>query len=497
MEDKNIQATKWVSLHSHGHHSFLDGLKSPKDTVALAKERGQTSVCITDHGNTVSIIPFYKECLDQGLKFIPGCEFYITPENRTYLDKEPQDRKRHHITVLAKNDQGYKNLCKLSTLSFTKGFYYKPRIDLELLKTYKEGLIVLSGCSNSVLSEYLYTDNFDEARRYLKMMKEEFGEDFYGETMVHYLPNFHKYHSEEENYTDKEGNKVFYLKNLYFKHKELCKELGIKRVITDDSHYLVPEDLKVHETAVSIGTAANYNDEDRLTFKDWDLSAQDPDYVEKICKEQDDEELILSSIEIQNKCSFNFKLGEYKFPVFRTPNGETEQEYLRQEVFKGIKRRNYDNYNETKVLSQEIKERIQMELSTIEEMGFSGYLLMVQDSILWAKQHMPVGPGRGSSSGSLVCYLLGITNVDPMIDPKSFLFVRFLNKARISLPDIDTDYAYNRIAMQYFMKRWNSPTSIYEINGKEYDNNQLVILSTGERKFVDELKVGDEIESIL
>lgn len=450
-----------VSLHNHGCFSVLDGLSRYEDIVKLAVERGQSAAAITEHGNISGIIEFYRRCKEADIKPILGQEFYICPEGRKLTDRDPElDRRRHHITILAKNNEGYKNLCKLSSIAKIQGDYYKPRIDLPTLFKHKEGLIVMSGCAVSQLNFYVesYLGNNDrpdsngleKARNYLKKMKEELGDDFYVE-QVWLRPTGldNPYDKKKAEEAGKEYLSIIDRQNLMNEQTTiLAKELGIKRVMTGDAHYAYPKDKESHETLLCIGTMSDKNDPSRLTFVDQDLSIPSAEAMYNRAKELNDFELVESQGEIIDKVDLELTLGEYHVPKFPIPKGiimegkeiDTEAQYLRYLTFKGYKEKHYEE--KWKHKKAEVIAEIKKELSVIDKMGFNGYFLIVQEYVNWARANgILVGPGRGSAAGSVVVYLIGITSIDPMEYPDLMIFERFLNPDRYSMPDIDMDFS--------------------------------------------------------
>lgn len=445
--------TKVVNLHQHTTYSVLDGLATVSEIVDLAVERGQVAAAITDHGVIDGIIPFYQECKAKGIKPILGEEFYVTPEGRSMFDKDKDlDRARHHLIVLAKNNTGYKNLCKLSSLATIDGFYYKPRIDLETLFKHKEGLIVTSGCYASQLSAYLKEEDYQKAAAYCKKMQAEFGDDFYIEEV--WLRSSGKVNPRDEI----EGKKsIVERQDIVNKRATaLSKKLGIKRVLTLDAHYARKEDQEAHEVLVTIGTGDYLDNPSRLSFIDFWEDIASPDEMIIHANEINDPELLLSQAEIVDKVNLDLDfIGKHHFPAFPTEDGLSEKDYLRRLVMRGVIRRNYYNYNETHTLPKEIIDRLSMELKIIDEMGYNGYHLIVQDYVMWAKTHgVIVGPGRGSAAASVVCYLLGITEVDPMQYDDLMMFQRYLNPKRISMPDIDVDFSDRQVVEDYFKNKW-------------------------------------------
>lgn len=460
-ERSKFDPKRITNLHQHGCFSALDGLSRYEDIVKLAVERGQSAAAITEHGNISGIVDFYRRCKEAGIKPILGQEFYICPEERRFTDRDPEiDRRRHHITILAKNKEGYKNLCKLSSIAKIEGDYYKPRIDLPTLFKYKEGLVVMSGCAVSQLNFYVesYLGNNDnpdpngleKARNYLKKMKEELGEDFYVE-QVWLRPTGldNPYDKKKAEEAGKKYLSIIDRQNLMNEQTTiLAKELGIKRVMTGDAHYAYPKDKESHETLLCIGTASDKDDPSRLTFVDQDLSIPSAEAMYNRAKELNDFELVESQGEIIDKVDLELTLGEYHVPKFPIPEGiimegkeiTTESQYLRYLTFKGYKEKHYEE--KWKHKKAEVIAEIKKELEVIDKMGFNGYFLIVQEYVNWARANgVLVGPGRGSAAGSVVVYLIGITSIDPMEYPDLMIFERFLNPDRYSMPDIDMDFS--------------------------------------------------------
>ncbi len=431
----------FVSLHQHTAWSALDGLVNIPDLVTRAKEYGMPGVAITDHGTLTGAFKFYEECKKQGINPIIGEEFYVAFKDMR--SREPEERKRFHLTVLAKDIVGLKNLFKLSSLAYTDGFYYKPRIDEKALLQYHEGLIVLSGCHSSKISQYLIGDEEkgikQDRARALKMIdwyKKVWGEDFYLEIQCHGLKGSPRPWSEQTKLND-ELIKIGKAKN-------------IKVVLTADSHYLDLEDTETHEVLLCIGSQNKYSDPDRWSLRDWDLSFPKPENVEKWLKDEyGTTEYAENTLEINDKVNIDWKYGDYLIPKFNTGK-LSEYDYLRQLIYKGFQKKCPDKLND-KVYT----ERVKYELDTLKQMGYLGYFLIVQDYVNWAKnQGIGVGPSRGSACGSLVAYLLNITEIDPM--DKGMLFERFINPDRPSMPDIDIDFEDTRReeVVEYVTKKY-------------------------------------------
>ncbi len=373
------------------------------------------SIALTDHGAIYGAVEFYKKAKEKGIKPILGSEMYLAFE-RMSQERPNIDDKRYHLVLLVKNEKGYKNLVKLITRSHLEGFYYRPRVDEELLAQYSEGLIALSSCLQGKIPQLILAKKIEEAKKTALFYQEIFGkENFYLELQHH--PN---------------------LKEQKLVNKQLIafsKELKIPLVATNDCHYLKPEDADAQDVLMLINTGADPNDPERLTLKADDFSMKNP---EKMIKDFEDlPEAIENTQKITDSCNFEFELGKIKLPEFETPNDKTPDEYLEELCAQGLKKR----CGETP--QKEIIDRLNYELGVIRQTGFASYFLIVQDFVNWAKANrIVVGPGRGSVGGSLVAYLLNITNVNPL--NYNLLFERFLTSERIALPDIDLDFTDRR-----------------------------------------------------
>lgn len=405
---------KFTHLHVHSHYSLLDGLSKIPDLVSRAKELGMDSLALTDHGVMYGAVEFYKECKKQGIKPIIGNELYLA-RDKLESKKPNVDNKNYHIILLAKNEIGYKNLVKLTTIAHLKGFYYKPRIDEETLAKYSEGLICSSACLQGKIPRLIASNRIEEAEKSIKKFQEIFGkENFYLELQHH--PKID---------TQEKVNKELI---------KLSKKTGAQLIATCDSHYLRKEDAEAHDILILINTGADRNDAERMTMKDMDLSLKSPEEMAKIFK--DVPEAISNTQKIAEQCNFDFILGKTKLPKYDVPEGKTAFQYLKELTEEGLKNR----YSK---ITKEIRNRVEEELSVIETTGFASYFLIVQDFINWAKgNRIVVGPGRGSAPGSIVSYALNITTIDPI--EYGLLFERFLNKDRISMPDIDIDFTDRR-----------------------------------------------------
>jgi DNA polymerase-3 subunit alpha len=389
----------------------LDGLPKIDEILDYCQKLGMDSVALTDHGAIYGAVEFYKKAKERKIKPIIGAELYQAIESR-FQERPGIDDKRYHIVLLVKNETGYKNLVKLITKSHLEGFYYKPRIDEELLAQHSEGLICLSACLQGKIPQLILAKKFEEAERTALKYQEIFGKgNFYLEIQHH--PNIRE---------QKIVNEALI---------EISKKNKIPLIATNDCHYLRPEDAEAQDILMLINTGADPNDPERLTMRADDFSMRPPERMIEDFKNVP--EAIENTQRIVEACNFEFKLGEIKMPKFETPNGKNPEEYLEELCYEGLKKR----YGEK--VEQKVLERLKYELEMIKKTGFASYFLIVQDFVNWAKsQRIVVGPGRGSVGGSLVAYVLGITEIDPL--KYDLLFERFLNPERVSPPDIDIDF---------------------------------------------------------
>lgn len=404
---------KFTHLHLHTHYSLLDGLSKPSKLMAHLKELGMDSVAITDHGNMYGAIEFYKEAKANGIKPIIGCEVYICNDrtSRTLVDNEI-----HHLTLLSMDEVGYKNLIKLVSLANLEGFYYKPRIDFELLRQYSDGLICLSGCLGGELSQHLKNDRKKEALALAKKYRDLFGDRYYIEMQRH----------------PKNPDQCKVTPILI----SLASKLNIPVVATTDPHFLKCGDAHTHEVLLAVNTGTSLDDKNRFSLNESDIYVASPD--EMMEKFKDIPEAITNTQVIAERCNLTIELGKVKLPSFGVPGPHTSDSYLYELSFEGLVSRKLNKeYGYDK--------RLRYELDIIAKTGFATYLLIVWDMIRWAReQGIVVGPGRGSAAGSLICYCLGITNVDPL--KYGLLFERFMNPERVSMPDIDMDFEDTRRA---------------------------------------------------
>ena len=404
----------FVHLHVHSEYSLLDGANRIKTLPKVAKELGMDAIAITDHGVMYGAIEFYKACKEEGIKPIIGCEVYVAP--RTRFDKEVGiDNKYNHLILLAKNMQGYKNLSKMVSIGFTEGYYYKPRIDLETLEKYHEGLICCSACLAGSVPQAILNGDMQKAEEIALWYKNLFGEDYYLEVQTNTL-------------------KQQTLANQ--KLVELARKLDIPLVATCDAHYTKKEDAYHHEVLLCIQTGKKMSDTDRMRFETDDFYIKSPEEIKAFFPNLP--EVMENTVKIAEKCNVEFEFGHTILPNYEVPaEFLTHYDYFRKLCEEGIHRRYGENP------SQEIMDRMEYEISIIQKMGYVDYFLIVWDFINWAKLHgIPVGPGRGSGAGSIVAYSIGITDIDPI--QYNLLFERFLNPERISMPDFDVDFCYER-----------------------------------------------------
>ena len=406
----------FVHLHNHTEFSLLDGLAKIKLLAKRTKELGMKAIAMTDHGNMYGAIYFYKACLEEGIKPIIGCEVYMA--KRTRHDKEAGvDADNNHLVLLVKNSQGYKNLMKIVSVSNLEGYYYKPRVDVQLLEKYHDGLIATSGCVNGYIAGPLLENQEQTAIQRAKILSEIFGPDhFYIELQKHI------------NNPDQDTVNERLIK--------LSRELGLPLVATNDNHYINKGDAEAQETLLCIQTQTTLQTENRKLsmIKSPDHYVKSPEEMAAMFPQYP--EAISNTVKIANMCDLEIQLGKWIMPVFEVPGGAIASEYIQEKVTEGLKTR----YGK---ITPEIRERADYELSIILKKGYETYILIVADFVNWAKsQGITVGPGRGSNAGSIVSYALNISDVDPLFF--KLPFERFLNPMRPSPPDIDLDFADNR-----------------------------------------------------
>lgn len=448
---KDLTSSDYVHLHNHTQYSLLDGLTKIPALIEKVKDAGMEAVAITDHGTLSGVIEFYKEATKHGVKPIIGMEAYIA--NRKHTDKEAGiDKGYYHLIIIAMNNQGYQNLMRLSTIAHLEGYYYKPRIDHDLLEQYNEGLIVLSGCASGEVGEALRAGNYEQALAVATWYKKIFGDRYYIEIQDHGHPKHPSVWDVQVGIN--EGA---------FK---IAEELDLKTVITGDAHYLNHKDQEAHEILLCVQTGSFLSDTNRMSLRDFELHVASPDEViARWGKERPAS--ILTTKEIADRCDISIELGKILIPKFPVPDGMTEKSYLDELVYKGLVVRYAGKTDEEaktieisdakKILDTEVLERVAYELSVIEKMGFNGYMLIIHDFVSWGKaQGIVFGPGRGSAAGSIISYALKITDINPL--DYGLLFERFLNPDRISMPDIDIDIQDSRRdeVIQYCVDKYGS-----------------------------------------
>ncbi|WP_024833686.1 DNA polymerase III subunit alpha [Ruminiclostridium josui] len=404
----------FVHLHVHTEYSLLDGANRIKDLIQRVKELGMDSVAITDHGVMYGVVDFYKEAVKNGVKPILGCEVYTAKRKMT--DKQPGiDSNYGHLVLLAKNQIGYKNLMKIVSLGFTEGYYYKPRVDYETLEKYSEGIIALSACLSGDIPSAILNNDYEKAVELSINLNRIFGQG-----------NF---------YLELQHNGI---NDQTLVNQQLIKmsgELGIPLVATNDAHYLTKENAKSHEILLCIQTGKTINDDNRMRFNTDEVYVKSPEEMYENFKNV--KQALENTVKIAEMCNVELEFGKLHLPSFDVEEGYTPYEYLREQCYNGLRSRYGEN------CSEEIIQRLEFELSVISQMGYVDYFLIVWDFIRYARDHgIMVGPGRGSAAGSIVSYALGITSIDPL--KYNLLFERFLNPERVSMPDIDIDFCYER-----------------------------------------------------
>ncbi|HLD27230.1 MAG TPA: DNA polymerase III subunit alpha, partial [Patescibacteria group bacterium] len=402
----------FVHLHTHSHYSLLDGLPKIPELVKKAKEFGMPALALTDHGSMYGVIEFYQQCKKQGIKPIIGEEFYLAPNSR-FDKKGGLEEKSFHLILLAKNQAGYKNLLKLTSRAHLEGFYYKPRIDWELLTEHHEGLIASTACLQGEVPRAILSGNLAKAEELILKYKSTFGDDnFYLE--LQHNPNIPDQATVNDQLV------------------EFSKKLNLPLIATNDVHYLNPDDAEAQDILLCIQTKKKQAETDRMTMLGEDFSFTSPEKMKAAFAHLP--QALANTLKIAEQCNLEIELGKVLLPYFAVPNGQTADDYLTSLCEQGLKKRYGDSP------AAEVKERLNYELSVIKKTGFASYFLIVQDFVNWAKNHeIVVGPGRGSAAGSIVAYLSNITNIDPIAF--ELIFERFLNPDRITMPDIDLDFA--------------------------------------------------------
>ena len=421
--------SNFVHLHVHSEYSLLDGAIRIKGLGKKLKDMGFDACALTDHGNMYGVIEFYKELRSAGVKPIIGCEVYVAPGSRfskKSADAGTDEKAYNHLILLAKNNEGYRNLCKIVSAGFTEGFYYKPRVDRELLEKYGKGIICLSACIAGSIPQAILAGNMDKARKDVELFKRIF-DGFYLEIQDHGIP--------EE-------------RAIIPGIMQLAKEYNVKVVATNDSHYFYKEDAKIQDIMLCIQTKSTINTPNRFKFQTEEFYVKSEQEMKELFK--DYPEAVTNTREVADLCNVELEFGKIHLPEYEIPQGYKDRfDYLKHLTWDGLKER----YG--KDVPKEYIERARYELNTIEQMGFVGYYLIVWDFIHWAKSNnIPIGPGRGSGAGSIVAYAIGITNLDPM--RFNLLFERFLNPERVSMPDFDVDMSDEKrgLVVEYVTKKY-------------------------------------------
>ena len=416
----------FTHLHVHTQYSLLDGSCKIGEIVNRAKELGMKNLAITDHGNMYGVIDFYRAAKAADINPVIGCEVYVAPGSRFEKKNDGGEDRYYHLVLLAENNEGYANLMKIVSRGFTEGFYYKPRVDYEVLERFHEGIIALSACLAGIVATNLRQGFYDEAKKEAIRLRDIFGEDnFFLELQDHGIP---------DQATVNQGL------------LRMSQETGIELVATNDVHYIMADDAKAHDILLCIQTQKKVTDEDRMRYDGGQYYLKSEDEMKQLFPYA--LEALENTEKIANRCHVEIEFGNYKLPQYDVPDGYTAWEYLNKLCNEGLVRR-YGNPD------KELKERLEYELETIHTMGFVDYFLIVWDFIKYARDHgISVGPGRGSAAGSVVSYTLGITNIDPL--RYDLLFERFLNPERVTMPDIDIDFCYERRpeVIKYVMEKY-------------------------------------------
>ena len=404
----------FTHLHVHTEYSLLDGSNKIQEYVNRVRELGMDSAAITDHGVMYGVIDFYRAAREAGINPILGCEVYVAPGSRFDREIGSGDDRYYHLVLLAENNQGYANLMKIVSKSFVEGFYYKPRVDLQLLEKYHEGLIALSACLAGEVARFLTRGMYEDAKAAALRYQDIFGKgNFFLELQDHGIPE---------------------QQNVNQQLLKMHRETGIELVATNDVHYTLAEDAQPHDVLLCLQTGKKLSDENRMRYDGGQYYVKSPEEMERLFPYAT--EALENTHKIAERCHVEIEFGVTKLPKFDVPEGYTSWEYLNELCFKGLEER-------YQPVTEELKERLNYELSTIKNMGYVDYFLIVWDFIRYARDHdIMVGPGRGSAAGSLVAYTLGITQLDPI--RYDLLFERFLNPERVSMPDIDVDFCFER-----------------------------------------------------
>ena len=404
----------FTHLHVHTEFSLLDGSNKIKEYVARVKELGMDSAAITDHGVMFGVIDFYKAAKAAGINPILGCEVYVAPNSRFDRESSHGDDRYYHLVLLAENNQGYQNLMKIVSKGFVDGYYYKPRVDMEVLETYHEGIIALSACLAGEVQRYLVRGMYEEAKEVAYKYERCFGKgNFFLELQDHGIPE---------------------QKTVNNQLLRLSQDTGIELVATNDIHYTYADDAEAHDILLCIQTGKKLSDENRMRYEGGQYYVKSEEEMRKLFPYA--AQAIDNTARIAERCKVEIEFGVTKLPHFEVPEGYDSWTYLNKLCHEGLVRRYPDNH-------EELAPKLDYELGVIKNMGYVDYFLIVWDFINYARTHgIPVGPGRGSAAGSLVSYTTGITNIDPI--RYSLLFERFLNPERVTMPDIDIDFCFER-----------------------------------------------------
>lgn len=417
---------KFAHLHVHTEYSLLDGSIKIKDLISRTKELGMDSIAITDHGSMFGVIQFYKEAKKQGINPIIGSEVYVAIDK--YTDKEPKDKSQYHLILLAENQEGYQNLMKIVSEAYVNGFYYKPRVDHDILRKYSKGIIALSACLGGEIPRHILNNNLEKAEEIALKYKEIFGKD-------NFFLELQDAGMEEDDQRD-----------VNRELRKMSEKLDIGLVATNDIHYLKREDALVHDVLLCIQTGKTVDEEKRMKFPTNEFYLKSPHEMKEIFS--NDIKALENTAWIADRCKIEIDFDTLHLPEYSVPDGFSNKEYLKFLILKGLKER----YG---TITEEINERFKYEFNTIIEMGYTDYFLIVWDFIRFARENeIMVGPGRGSAAGSIVSYALGIIDIDPL--EYGLIFERFLNPERISMPDIDIDFCYERReeVIEYVVKKY-------------------------------------------
>ena len=415
----------FTHLHVHTEYSLLDGSSKIKEITKRAKELGMDSLAITDHGVMYGVIDFYRAALDNGIKPIIGCEVYVAPGSRFDKETNAGDDRYYHLILLAENNRGYENLCKIVSKGFVEGFYYKPRVDYEVLREFSEGLICLSACLAGEVQRFLNRGEYEKAKEAALRHVDIFGKDNY--------------------FLELQDHGILEQQSVNQQLLRLSEEIGVDFVCTNDVHYTYAEDAEAHDILLCIQTGKKKADEDRMRYEGGQFYLKSEEEMAELFKFAP--QALENTHKIAERCNVTFEFGKTKLPNYEVPEGYTAWTYLKELCEQGLCKRypvvRGEKDEHCKLSKEQLWDRLEYELNTIKTMGYVEYFLIVWDFIHYAKSHgIAVGPGRGSAAGSIVSYCLEITDIEPM--RYNLLFERFLNPERVSMPDIDVDFCIER-----------------------------------------------------